>query len=119
MVVRRCKKNMVYCKAEGAAWLGATRQPECYFDGASLLDAARKQPPFDLAFLDIYLPGESGIAIAEALQSLSPETGIAFVSTSEAHAVQAFSLHALHYLVKPVTNEGIVENPIPSPRPMN
>ena len=32
-----------------------------------------------------------------------------FVTTSQEHAVDAFSLQALHYLVKPVTTEGVVE----------
>ena len=88
-----------------------TRRPECYCDGTSLLAAAKKpdREYFDIVFLDIYLPGESGVDIAQRLQSISPKTGLVFVTTSEEHAVDAFSLHALHYLVKPVTTEGIVE----------
>lgn len=86
-----------------------TRSVEKYLNGNSLLEAAAKSPPFDLVFLDIYLPGESGMDIAKALQEISPETGIAFITTSTEHAVEAFSLHALHYLVKPVTTEGIIE----------
>lgn len=86
-----------------------TRQPECFMTGAALLEAAKQKPPFDIAFLDIYLPGETGVDIAAELQKVSPETGLVFVTTSQEHAVDAFSLHALHYLVKPVTTEGIVE----------
>ena len=86
-----------------------TRQPECFLTGAALLEAAKGKPPFDIVFLDIYMPGENGVEIAGELQKISPETGIAFVTTSEEHAVDAFSLHALHYLVKPVTTQGIVE----------
>ncbi len=86
-----------------------TRSAEKYLSGAALLEAAREAPPFDIVFLDIYMPGESGIDIARSLGEISPETGIAFVTTSREHAVEAFSLHALHYLVKPVTTEGVVE----------
>lgn len=86
-----------------------SRMPECFSDGASFLAAAREPPHFDIAFLDIYLPGENGVDIAKELQKLSPETGIVFVTTSQEHAVDAFSLYALHYLVKPVTTQGIVE----------
>lgn len=86
-----------------------TRQPECFSTGAALLEAAREAEPFDIVFLDIYMPGENGVGIAEELQRLSPKTGIVFVTTSREHAVDAFSLHALHYLVKPVTTEGVVE----------
>lgn len=86
-----------------------TRQPECFSDGASLLRAAQEKENFDIVFLDIYMPGENGVDIAGELQRISPKTGIVFVTTSREHAVDAFSLHALHYLVKPVTTEGVVE----------
>ena len=86
-----------------------TRSAEKFLSGAALLEAARETPPFDIVFLDIYMPGENGMDIAKALREVSPETGVAFVTTSREHAVEAFSLHALHYLVKPVTTEGVVE----------
>lgn len=86
-----------------------TRQPECFSTGAALLEAAREPEAFDIAFLDIYMPGENGVDIAGELRKISPQTGIVFVTTSREHAVDAFSLHALHYLVKPVTTEGVVE----------
>ncbi len=85
------------------------RYAEKFPDGSSLLDAAQKQPYFDIVFLDIYMPEENGIRIAETLREISPQTGIAFVTTSTEHAVDAFSLHALHYLLKPVTAEGVAE----------
>lgn len=86
-----------------------TRSAEKYVDGASFLEAAKSEPPFDIAFLDIYLPGEDGLGIAKALREISPETAVVFVTVSREHAVDAFSLYATHYLVKPVTTEGIVE----------
>ncbi len=87
-----------------------TRRPECFLNGKDMLEAAEKEPPFDIAFLDIYMPGENGVEIAEAMQKISPSTGIVFVTTSTDHAVEAFSLNALHYLVKPVTGEGVTES---------
>ena len=87
-----------------------TRLQECFLDGASLLEAAKKVPHFDIVFLDIYLSGENGVEIAGALQNISPDTCVVFVTTSEEHAVEAFYLQALHYLVKPVTTEGIAES---------
>ena len=86
-----------------------TRAAEKFFSGAALLEAARQAPAFDIAFIDIYMPGETGVDIAAALRKTSPETEIVFVTASENHAVPAFSLGALHYLVKPVTTAGIVE----------
>ncbi|MCD8398530.1 MAG: LytTR family DNA-binding domain-containing protein [Lachnospiraceae bacterium] len=86
-----------------------TQQPECFESGKDLLAAAAKEPPFDIVFLDIYMPGENGVETADSLRTLSAATGIVFVTTSVDHAVDAFSLNALHYLVKPVTIEGITE----------
>ena len=87
-----------------------TRATEKYFNGSSLLEAAKKAPSFDIVFLDIYMPVENGVDIARTLKKTSPETEIVFITTSETHAVSAFSLGALHYLVKPVTTEGITES---------
>ena len=86
-----------------------TRSAECFADGASLLAAAKVLPPFSVAFIDIYLPKESGVDVAKELIARSPETDIVFVTTSREHAVQAFEVGAVHYLVKPVTTEGIRE----------
>lgn len=86
-----------------------TRTAEVFSDAASFLEAVKMSPPFSIAFLDIYLPDENGVKAAAALRELSPETGIVFVTTSTEHAVEAYSLCVLHYLVKPVSAEGIRE----------
>ncbi|MCD7716413.1 MAG: GHKL domain-containing protein [Lachnospiraceae bacterium] len=86
-----------------------SRRPECFVSGKDLMEAAERKTPFDIAFLDIYMPGENGVKIAESLRAISPSTGIAFVTTSTDFAVDAFSLNALHYLVKPVTSESVEE----------
>lgn len=65
-----------------------TRRAECFADGAALLAAAKVQPPFTVAFIDIYLPKEDGVEIAKELAVLSPKTDIVFVTTSRDHAVE-------------------------------
>ena len=87
-----------------------TKSAEKFVSGTSLLEAAKKAPQIDIVFLDIYMPGENGIDTAKALQKISPDTGIVFVTFSREHAVDAFSLYAVHYLIKPVTTEGIIES---------
>ena len=57
---------------------------------------------FDIAFLDIYMNDESGIDIAQKLLEISPNTEIVFTTASLDHAIKAFELNALHYLIKPV-----------------
>lgn len=87
----------------------STRNAECFSNGETLLNAAKRAPHFSVAFLDIYLPLENGIDIATDLRKISPETEIVFVTTSEEHAVEAFALNAVHYIVKPVKTEDIRE----------
>lgn len=60
--------------------------------------------PPDLALLDIEMPGGSGVQLAAALR----ETGVRCIVFSTAHAehaLQAFELAALDYLLKPYTAE--------------
>lgn len=55
----------------------------------------------DIAFLDIHMPGLSGLQVAEALPL---ETKIVFVTAFDEFAVEAFQRAAVDYLLKPVTN---------------
>lgn len=87
--------------------LDLAKGSEQFSNGSDLLKAARNSPHFSIVFLDIYMPDESGIKVAKELLKISPETGIVFTTSSSDHAVEAFSLGAVHYLVKPVTAEGI------------
>ncbi len=86
-----------------------TQTAEKFSSGTALLEAAKNSSPFDVVFLDIYMPGESGIDIAKRLYDISSDTSVVFVTVSREHAVDAFSLNALHYLIKPVTTEGVIE----------
>ena len=76
---------------------------------SALLDAVRSGEKYDLLFCDIYLNGENGLEAAKELQTLSPDTAIVFTTSSREHAVEAFSIRALHYLIKPIRREDIVE----------
>lgn len=60
---------------------------------------------FDVLLLDIYMPEMTGIQLAQSLRKQEKECQIVFVTTSLAHAIEAFSLHAAHYLVKPYTEQ--------------
>jgi two-component system LytT family response regulator len=54
----------------------------------------------DLLFLDIQMPDEDGFALLERLGADVP-TGVIFVTAHDQHAVRAFEVHALDYLLKP------------------
>jgi len=77
-------------------------------DGTSALHAARTLQP-DILFLDIRMPALSGLEAAQALVEdwdlAAPPPLVVFVTAYDAHAVQAFELAAIDYLLKPVTAE--------------
>lgn len=87
-----------------------TRNADEFSDGEEFLRAAAERPYYSIVFLDIYFPNENGINIAKRLNKISPMTEIVFITTSLEHAVDAYSVNALHYLVKPVSEEGIRES---------
>jgi DNA-binding LytR/AlgR family response regulator len=66
----------------------------------ALLQAGMQRP--DIVFLDIRMPGQSGL---EAAQSLVGRCHIVFVTAYDEYAVQAFEQGALDYLLKPVDAE--------------
>jgi len=55
--------------------------------------------------LDIQMPGMGGIEVARHLARLEPAPAIVFVTAHDRHAVEAFELNALDYLMKPVRAE--------------
>lgn len=57
----------------------------------------------DLVFLDIFMQDSGGMLIAKKVKKLHPKCQIIFVTSSKDHAVKAFRLHALDYLLKPYT----------------
>jgi DNA-binding LytR/AlgR family response regulator len=69
-----------------------------------LLQHISQLEQFDIILLDIYLPEMTGIELAHTLRGKNEELQIIFLTNSFAHAIEAFSLHAAHYLVKPITS---------------
>lgn len=61
-----------------------------------------KAIPYDVVFLDVNMPGLSGIELAEALAGLAHPPAVVFVTAHSEHAVKAFEVAAVDYLVKPV-----------------
>ncbi len=60
---------------------------------------------FDVALLDIHMPGADGLALAQALRQFPQAPALIFVTAHAEHAVQAFELDAADYLTKPVRLE--------------
>ena len=87
----------------GQAWPGLRIVAECE-DGASALEALAELRP-DVAFLDIRMPGLTGLEVAAAAARLSPRTQVVFVTAYEQYAVDAFERGAIDYLLKPIVPE--------------
>ena len=69
-------------------------------NGREAIEAIGATDP-DLVFLDIHMPGKSGFDVIEAIEwSKCPY--IVFVTAFDKFAVQAFDVHALDYLLKPI-----------------
>ena len=71
-------------------------------DGGSALEAISAHRP-DVAFLDIRMPGLTGLEVAAAAAEVSPGTHIVFVTAYNQYAIDAFERGAVDYLLKPVT----------------
>jgi DNA-binding LytR/AlgR family response regulator len=55
-----------------------------------------------IAFLDIHMPGLSGMDLARSLGALATPPSVVFVTADDARAVDAFEVRAADYLLKPV-----------------
>lgn len=70
-------------------------------DGGSALEAIATHQP-EVAFLDIRMPGLTGLEVAAALAQASPKTQAVFVTAYDQYAIDAFDKGAVDYLLKPV-----------------
>ncbi|MGZ8287589.1 MAG: LytR/AlgR family response regulator transcription factor [Telluria sp.] len=73
-------------------------------DGGSALEAIAAHQP-DVAFLDIRMPGLTGLEVAAAMADASPRTQIVFVTAYDQYAIDAFDRGAADYLLKPVARD--------------
>ncbi|KID30560.1 LytR/AlgR family response regulator transcription factor [Prauserella rugosa] len=64
---------------------------------------------YDAVFLDIAMPGLDGLELGELLRKLASPPVIVFVTAYDEHAVAAFGIGAVDYLLKPVRAERLAE----------
>jgi two-component system response regulator AlgR len=71
------------------------------------IETIERLPPSgaQVLLLDIHMPGMGGLEVARHLGTLGEPPRIIFVTARERHAVEAFELNALDYLLKPVRAE--------------
>jgi DNA-binding LytR/AlgR family response regulator len=86
------------------AWPALQVVAECEH-GPAAIEAIDAQQP-DIAFLDIRMPGRSGLDVARAA---SGHCHVVFTTAYDGHAVEAFDAGALDYLLKPVRADRLAQ----------
>lgn len=80
----------------------------CAASAAEALEIASAEP-VDAVFCDVKMPGMDGIALARVLRSFAHRPQIVFVTAYDEHAVDAFELRAVDYVMKPVRAARVAE----------
>jgi two-component system LytT family response regulator len=71
--------------------------------------AAIKEINPDLVFLDIEMPGQSGLNLLDYFDEIEINFSIIFITAYNNYAIQAFKLSAIDYLLKPIEVEDLTQ----------
>lgn len=93
--------------AELVSFLQADPRIGAIHAAASGADALRmlSVEAVDAVFLDIHMPGVGGFDLARALDRFAERPAVVFVTADDAGALEAFDVHALDYVLKPIRPE--------------
>jgi DNA-binding LytR/AlgR family response regulator len=86
----------------------SVREVECAYDGHDALVKA-STTAYDAIFLDVRMPNLDGLELGRVLRRFAAPPQLVFVSAYDNAAVDAFELHALDYLRKPVGRRRVEE----------
>jgi DNA-binding LytR/AlgR family response regulator len=86
----------------------AVEEVECAADGHDALHKASSQE-YDAIFLDVRMPDLNGVELGRVLRRFAAPPQLVFVSAYDSAAVDAFELHAVDYLRKPVSRRRVEE----------
>ncbi len=83
---------------------GTRIEADIYYTSIDLLEALEKNA-YDIFILDIYIDKINGIELAQAIKKNNEDANIIFMTSSNAFYREAFRIHAVHYLEKPILEE--------------
>ena len=86
------------------AWKGEETSVSCFDNGDDLL-RAHAAAPFDIIFLDVLMPLLNGMETARELRQKDKTVKLVFLTTSSDFAVEAFTVKASNYLLKPADRD--------------
>ena len=98
-------------REELAYMLGEIPYVELVGEADSGMEAVKKPKELspDFIFLDIQLPDLTGLQVAEIVNEFQLATQIVFLTAYDEFAIEAFKLHAYHYILKPYDLEDITQ----------
>ncbi len=82
-------------------------EPRLFTDSDQALAFVRENR-MDVVFLDVEMPGMGGISLAKKMLEFCPCMNIIYVTGYTEYALEAFSVHASGYLLKPVSHEDVM-----------
>ena len=84
---------------------------ECrtYASGEELLWDFENGRHFDILFIDIFMNGMNGIDVAKRIRDTDSDVILIFVSSSNDFYRESYDLYAFHYLLKPVSEDKLIE----------
>ena len=77
-------------------------------NGTKVLDLVEQHKPH-VCFLDVEMPGMTGLECAKAIQDTDPHTMIVFATAHDDYRAQAFEVYAFDYMVKPFKLERVMK----------
>ena len=85
-------------------------QIECaaFSSPLELMAEIEKGTRYDILFLDILMPGETGIDVAAEIRGYDSNVKIIFLTSSQEYAVQSYTVGAHYYQLKPVREENFI-----------
>ncbi len=123
--MRTVMRHMI-SKVEGFTLAGEAES------GLTLMDLVEKHHP-QVVFVDVEMPGMSGVECARLIQDMDPATVIIFATAHDQYMGDAFEVYAFDYLLKPFKVERVIktlerardritrreEKPLPALKPRN
>lgn len=96
--IQRLKKLLINCEIQPIEIVGEFTNP------LEVLENINELKP-DIIFADIEMPVLNGLELAEKIQEIQPDVEVVFITGYDRYAIDAFNVHAIDYMLKPVRKE--------------